>query len=67
MHIEYWSQEEIKIYCENPNLLMSRVNDMRYQVLCEILGWIKNRIKAIFSKAWHIAARRHYPSPHLGK
>lgn len=67
MQNEYWSQEEIKTYCENPHLLLARVNAMRYQMLCEMLSWLKTRIAALCSRTRPTAVQKGCASPHPGK
>ena len=33
MYVEQWSHEEIEHYRENPNLLFSKVNELRSRVI----------------------------------
>lgn len=44
MYIEYWSREEIEVYCENPNLLIAKVNELRSRVIRDLLVQAGNRI-----------------------
>ena len=37
MFIEYWSREEIEEYCENPNLLIAKANELRRQIIRDLL------------------------------
>lgn len=44
MQIDYWTREEIKAYREDPNLLFSKVNELRYQVLSQLLRQLRDKI-----------------------
>jgi len=37
MYVEQWSHEEIVTYCNNANLLFSKVNELRSRVIRELL------------------------------
>lgn len=47
MYIEHWSREEIEEYCENPNMLISKVNELRSRAIREL---ITNTFQRITSK-----------------
>ena len=44
MYIEYWSREEIEEYCENPNLLIAKANELRSKVIRDLFDQAINRI-----------------------
>ena len=50
MTVEYWSREEIKAYCENPNLLIARANQQRARMIRETLAQLKSVIMSIFKQ-----------------
>lgn len=50
MYIEYWSREEIETYCENPNLLIAKANELRRKILCDLLVQVVCRITAKFKQ-----------------
>jgi hypothetical protein len=44
MYIEYWSREEIEEYCENPDLLIAKANELRGNVIRDLFLQSLNRI-----------------------
>ena len=36
MYIEYWSREEIGEYCENPNLIIAKANELRGRIIRDL-------------------------------
>jgi hypothetical protein len=44
MYIEYWSREEIEVYCDNPNLLIAKVNELRGKIIRDLFVQAVNRI-----------------------
>ena len=46
MYIEYWSREEIEAYCENPNLLIAKANELRRKILLDLLVQAASRVTA---------------------
>ena len=46
MHIEYWSREEIGAYCEHPNLLIAKANELRRKILLDLLVQAARNIAA---------------------
>lgn len=44
MYIEYWSREEIEEYCENPNLLIAKANELRRKVIRDLFVQAINRV-----------------------
>jgi hypothetical protein len=47
MYVEQWSQEEIEQYCENPNLLISKTNELRSRVIRELLVRLIRRMTSV--------------------
>jgi len=48
MYIEHWSHEEIEHYRKNPNLLFSKVNELRSRVIMELVVQLIRRMASIF-------------------
>lgn len=46
MYIEYWSREEIEAYCENPNLLIAKANELRRKILRDLLVQAASKVAA---------------------
>jgi hypothetical protein len=46
MRHDYWSREELEVYCDNPNQLISRANEMRYEMLRGFFRRLKERFFA---------------------
>ena len=47
MYVEQWSQEEIEQYCENPNLLISKTNELRSRAIRELLVRLIRRMTSV--------------------
>lgn len=44
MYTEHWSREEIEEYCENPNLLIARANQLRNKIIRDLFFQAINRL-----------------------
>ena len=47
MYVEQWSHEEIVTYCNNANLLFSKVNELRSRVIRELLVRLIRRATSV--------------------
>ncbi len=47
MYVEHWSHEEIVTYCNNANLLFSKVNELRSRVIRELLVRLIRRATSV--------------------
>lgn len=48
MAVEYWSQEDLEEYHDNPNIFIQRANEMRSEMIRDLFVRLKNRIMAFF-------------------
>jgi hypothetical protein len=54
MAVEYWSQEELEMYYENPQLFIIRANKLRARMVYELLIRLKNSMASALGR----------PAPH---
>ena len=47
MYVEQWSHEEVVTYCNNANLLFSKVNELRSRVIRELLVRLIRRTTSV--------------------
>ena len=50
MAVEYWSEEELEEYYENPHLFIIRAKRLRSKMICELLQKFGNRIAKTITK-----------------
>lgn len=50
MYTEYWSREEIEIYCDNPNLLIAKANELRSKIIRDLIVQAINRIRIMLKQ-----------------
>ena len=48
MAVEDWTQEGLEEYHDNPNIFIQRANQMRSQMICELLVKLKKQIMSLF-------------------